>query len=180
MKPICALVGRALSLGAFLVIMVSGMSCQPTATSGLTQEEADRIASTYLNARNTADLGLLDQIYDAAVVVHDCSAPGDILGLDSLKSYYEGSHTGFPDFKCAFDEVLVSGDRLIVRWTITGTHTGSLRGLPPTGKAIRFSGLAIDRVMEGKIVEEWVYFNVLDLLQQLGFSLVPPESPTGN
>ena len=179
MRPGYALVSRALFLGTLLMITAFGMSCQPNGICGLTQEEANRIASIYLEARNTANLDLLDQIYDAGVVVHDCSAPGDILGLDSLKSYYEGSHTGFPNFKCAFDDVLVSGDRLIVRWTITGTHTGSLRDLPPTGKTVHFSGLAIDRVVEGKMVEEWVYFNVLDLFQQLGFSLVPPAPPTG-
>jgi steroid delta-isomerase-like uncharacterized protein len=173
------LVSRAFFLGTLLMIVAFGTSCRQNGNSGLTQDEADRIVSIYLEARNAANLGLLDQIYDPAVVVHDCSAPSDILGLDSLKSYYEGSHTGMPDFKCAFDEVLVSGDYLISRWTITGTHTDTLRGLPPTGKAVRFSGLAIDRVIDGKMVEEWVYFNVLDLLQQLGFSLVPPEPPTG-
>jgi len=71
----------------------------------------------------------------------------------------------------------VSGDSMIVRWTITATHAGNLRGLPPTGKPLRFSGIAIDRVANGKIVEEWVYFNVLDLMQQLGFTLVPPAPP---
>ncbi len=64
-------------------------------------------------------------------------------------------------------------------WTITATHTGLLHGIPPTGKSVRFSGMAIDRVVKGKIVEEWVYFNMLDLLQQLGFSLTPPSAPAG-
>ena len=154
------------------------ISCLQTVTSGLTQRDADAIASTYLEARNTANLGLLDQVFDAAVVVHDCGAPADIRGLDSLKSFYRGSHAGFPDLKMTFDEVLVSGDNMIVRWTITGTNTGPLRGMPPTGKAVRFSGLAIDRVANGKIVEEWVSFNLLDLLQQLGFTLAPP-APAG-
>jgi len=179
MRPAYALVGRALPLGALLVVVVSGLSCRPSGTSGLSQGEVDRIVSTYLQARNTANLGLLDQVYGAVVVVHDCGAPADIRGLDSLKSYYAGSHAGFPDFKIAVDDVLVSGDNLIYRWTITATHTGPLRGLPPTGKAVRFSGLAIDRVANGRIVEEWVYFNLLDLLQQLGFSLVPPSPPAG-
>jgi steroid delta-isomerase-like uncharacterized protein len=159
---------------------VSGISCQPAGRSGLTESEANRITSTYLEVRNTANLALLDQIIDAAAVVHDCGAPADIHGLDSLKSYYKGSHAGFPDFKITFDDVLVSGDNIIVRWTITGTHTGMMRGLPPTGKAVRFSGLAIDRVAHGRIVEEWVYFNVLDLLQQLGFALIPPSPPTSS
>ena len=180
MRQVFAIVRRALPLGALMLMAVSGISCQPTGTPGFTESEANRITATYLEARNTANLALLDQVFDAAVVVHDCSAPADIHGLDSLKSYYEESHTGFPDFKIAFDDVLVSGDNIIVKWTITGTHTGLLRGLPPTGRGVRFSGLAIDRVADGRIVEEWVYFNVLDLLQQLGFALIPPSPPTGS
>jgi predicted ester cyclase len=95
-----------------------------------------------------------------------------------LKAFYKGSHVGFPDFKITFETILVSGDNIIDRWTITGTHTGLLQGIPPTGKPVRFSGLGIDRVAKGKIVEQWVYWNLLDLLQQIGFSLVPP-SPSG-
>jgi steroid delta-isomerase-like uncharacterized protein len=159
---------------------MSGISCQPAGRSGLTDSEANRITSTYVEARNTANLALLDQVFDPAVVVHDCGAPADSHGLDSLKSFYRGSHAGIPDFKIAFDDVLVSGDNIIVRWTINGTHTGMMRGLPPTGKAVHFSGLAIDRVAHGRIVEEWVYFNLLDLLQQLGFTLIPPAPPTGS
>jgi len=170
-------IGRVLLLGVLSATMAWGLSCQPPVTSGLTQEEADRILSTYREARNTANLDLLDQIFDPAVVVHDCSAPAVIRGLDSLKAYYQDSHTGLPDFKITFDEVLVSGDNIIGRWTITATHTGLLHRIPPAGKSVRFSGLAIDRVAKGKIVEEWVYFNMLDLLQQLGFSLTPPSPP---
>jgi steroid delta-isomerase-like uncharacterized protein len=166
---------------AAVVVTVTAcvISCQSTGPSSLTQGAADRIASTYLEARNTANLDLLDQVFDTAAVVHDCSAPADILGLDSLKLYYQASHTAFPDFQMTFEEVLVSGDNMIARWTITGTQTGLLRGLPATGKAVRFSGLAIDRVAHGRIVEEWVSFNLLELLQQLGFTLMPPSSDVG-
>ncbi|MEW5702133.1 MAG: ester cyclase [Candidatus Zixiibacteriota bacterium] len=170
--------GKLVAVG--VAVALCGISCLRTVPSGVTQREADRIASTYLEARNTANLGLLDQVFDAAVVVHDCGAPADILGLDSLKSYYRGSHAGFPDLKMTFEQVLVSGNDMIVRWTITGTQTGPLWGMPPTGKAVHFSGLAIDRIANGKIVEEWVYFNLLDLLQQLGFTLVPPSPPVGH
>jgi predicted ester cyclase len=171
-------IGRILLLGVLSATMVLGLSCQPSVTSGLTQEEAKRILSTYREARNTPNLDLLDQIIDPAVVVHDCGAPADIRGLESLKAFYKWGHAGLPDFKIAFDTVLVSGDNIIDRWTITGTHTGLLHGIPPTGKSVRFSGMGIDRVANGKIVEQWVYFDTVGLLQQLGFSIVPP-APSG-
>ena len=143
----------------------------------VTEELAQSIASRYLEARNTANLGLLDDIYAEGVVVHDCSAPEDIRGLDALKSFYEASHAGFPDMEVRFDDVLASKNHVIFRGTIEGTNTGSLRGMPPTGRHVSFSCVAIDRIEGGKIVEEWVYFNVLDLLEQLGMSPPPPKPP---
>jgi steroid delta-isomerase-like uncharacterized protein len=148
---------------------------------GISQQKAEAIAARYAQARNTRDLALLDEIYDSQVVVHDCAAPQDILGLDALKSYYERSHAAFPDLQCTFDEVRAAGDEIIFRWTIEGTHAGPgpLPGLAPSGKHVRFSGLALERVQEGRIVEEWVYFNLLDVVQQLGFAVVPPEISSG-
>ena len=118
---------------------------------------------------------MLDGIYAQDVVVHDCSAPEDIRGLDALKSFYEASHAGFPDMEFRFDDVLASENHVIFRGTVEGTNTGTLRGVSSTGRRVSFSCVAIDRIEGGKIVEEWVYFNVLDLLGQLG--MAPPSPP---
>lgn len=155
----------------------SEVSVAPGAGTALSADQAGRIAAVYLEARNTPDLGLLDAIYDPAVIVHDCSEPEPIRGLAALKTYYRGSHEGLPDFRMEFPETLLAGDRMVLRWTVSGTHTGSLRGLPPTGRALRFSGVAIERVAGGRIVEEWVEYNPLVILQQLGLAPSPPPPP---
>lgn len=131
-------------------------------------ERAQAIASRYLEARNTARLDLLDDIYATDVVVHDCSAPEDIVGLDALKAFYGETHAGFPDFRVRWEDVLAVEDRIVFHFLIEGTHTGELRGMSATGRSVRFRGVAIDRLEEDRIVEEWVYFNVLSLMQQLG------------
>lgn len=168
---------RVLQVVLGFVIGLAGLSCQPEGDNMVTEEHAQYIASKYLEARNTPNLALLDDIYSEDVIVHDSSAPADIHGLEELKSFYGASHEGFPDMEFRFDDVLPSGDHVIFRGTVEGTHTGSLRGMPPTGRHVRFSCVAIDRLENGKIVEEWVYFNVLDLLGQLG--VAPPPSATG-
>jgi predicted ester cyclase len=75
----------------------------------------------------------------------------------------------------------IKGDKIAWIFTMSGTITGAFRTplgeLPPTGKSFRLSGVAVDRVVEGKIAEEWVYYNVLDILQPLGFTLAPPKPP---
>jgi len=175
------MVGWATSWLVATVAVLTTLSCQPDRRGEVTEEQAQAILSQYREARNTADLDLLDEIYASDVVVHDYSAPEDIRGLDALKSFYAESHAGFPDFRIRFDDVLVAEDQIVSRWTIEATHTGTLRGMPPTGRHVTFSGVAIDRIEGGKVVEEWVYFNVLDLLEQLGAfppspSAVPPGS----
>jgi steroid delta-isomerase-like uncharacterized protein len=148
---------------------------------GITDEEARTIGDIYVKARNEVNLALLDEIYAPNVLVHDCSSPEDIVGLEALKEYYSYTHKALPDLYATIDETIVKGDKIIWVWTFTATNTGPfhtpLGDIPATGKKVQFSGVAIDRVDEGKIVEEWVYFNVLQMLQQLGFTLTPPKPP---
>jgi predicted ester cyclase len=147
---------------------------------GVTEEEANSIGDIYVKSRNEVDLTLLDEIYAPDVVVHDCSSPEDIIGLEALKEYYSYTHKAWPDLHATIDEIIVKGDKIIWTWTFKATHTGPfhtpLGDIPPTGNKVQFSGVAIDRVDGGKLVEEWVYFNVLDVMMQLGFTLNPPQS----
>jgi steroid delta-isomerase-like uncharacterized protein len=167
---------RTAALRAIVVVVsLAALSCQPEAGNRVTAEQAQSIASQYMEARNTPDLDLLDRIYSADVIVHDSSAPEDIVGVAALKAYYADSHVGFPDFTIRIDETVTAQDRVVYWWTIDATHTGDLRGMPPTGRSVSFSGVAIDRIENGLIVEEWVYFNVLDLMLQLGMQVVPGE-----
>ena len=63
---------------------------------------------------------------------------------------------------------MAAGDKEVVRWTIRGTHTGELMGIPPTGKQVAWTGITIYRLADGKIVEEKGEEDALGFLQQLG------------
>ena len=146
----------------------------PVAVRPLTQADARRIVEVYTQARNTPDLGLLDAIFHPDVVVYDCGSPEVLRGLETLKAYYRQSHAGLPDLAFEFGEPVVGGDRMATRWTLRGTHRGNLRGLPATGRTVAVTGQVIDRVVDGKVVEEWVDYDTAGLLRQLGFALVAP------
>ena len=82
-------------------------------------------------------------------------------------------------FKAAFGEQkytievqIAEGDRVATLATWQATHTGNFQGRPATGKKIVLSGMAMDRIKDGKIVEHWARHDQLDFMQQLG--LVPP------
>src|SRR4030042_7079930 len=178
MKQSLSQVAIIVSLATLLCL---AWSCQEKVKEGITESEAKAIGDSYIKARNEVNLALLDKIYSPGVVVHDPSRPEGIVGLEALKSQYRDTHTAIPDVKFSLDDLYLKGDKMAWVFTRSGTGTGSIHtpfgDLPPTGKTFRFSGVAVDRIVEGKIAEEWVYFNVLDILQPMGFSLTPPQLP---
>jgi len=74
----------------------------------------------------------------------------------------------FPDAHNTIDEIVAEGDCVVVRWTMTGTHTGDGLGFPATGRAIRLAGVTMSRVAHGRIAEHWSYRDDLTMLRQLG------------
>jgi predicted ester cyclase len=72
-----------------------------------------------------------------------------------------------------FDELIVSGDTVVGRWTATGTHKGQLPGAPPSGKRISIGGISIYRIAGGKIVTAWEQLDLLGMWQQLGVVALP-------
>jgi len=174
MKKPLSLVSKC-NLAIIIILLFAVISCQRQTADVITEAEAEMIGDLYCEARNNVDLSILDKVYSPDAVIHDCSQPEDIIGLDVLKEYYAGNHKAIPDLHMSLNEMIVKGDKIIWIWRITGTNTGSFGELPPTNKAVDFSGVAIDRVVNGKIVEEWIYFNPMVLFNQLGFNLVPPS-----
>jgi steroid delta-isomerase-like uncharacterized protein len=178
MKKLLFLLAIIVPLATLLCL---ACSCQKKVKEGITESEAKAVGDWYIKARNEANLALLNKIYSPEVVVHDPTMPESIVGLEALKSQYRGTHTAIPDVKFSLDDMYLKGDKMAWVFTMSGTVTGTIHtpfgDLPPTGKTFRFSGVAVDRIVDGKIAEEWVYFNVLDILQPMGFSLTPPQPP---
>ncbi|HTC23853.1 MAG TPA: ester cyclase, partial [Gemmatimonadales bacterium] len=77
------------------------------------------------------------------------------------------------------DEMLASGDRVVTRWTGEGTHRGALRGLPASGRQARVTGISIHRIAGGRIVETWVNWDTLGMMEQLGAAQVPARRAVG-
>ena len=77
-------------------------------------------------------------------------------------------HAAFPDEQTVFDDQIAEGDKVVSRMTSTATHTGEFQGIPPTGKRITVTGIWIERIAEGKIVERWGVVDMLAVMQQLG------------
>ncbi|MCK5207633.1 MAG: ester cyclase, partial [Cyclobacteriaceae bacterium] len=91
------------------------------------------------------------------------------------KEYVTSTRTSFPDFEATIDELIIKGNKSIGRWTVTGTNTGPYGELPPTGKKITISGVTMGHVVDGKVSEQWMFYNQALSFTQLGFTITPPE-----
>ena len=127
----------------------------------MTIEENKALMRRWADARNRTDL-------PAAL---DCWIEEK---RDWLRAAFGRFTTGFPDLHFTIEELISEGDKVVMRWTLRGTHRGNLRGLPATGRTVAVTGQVIDRVVDGRVVEEWVDYDTAGLLRQLGFALVVP------
>jgi predicted ester cyclase len=105
-------------------------------------------------------------------VAHLAGVP-EPLDEDGFRQFGMSFYSAFSQGQHIFDEVVVSGDRVVTCGTFTATHLGAFQGLPPTGKQISLSIMHIDRVENGKIVEHWGQGDALGLMQQLGITFLP-------
>ena len=133
---------------------------------------------------NKGNLSLIDELYAPDHVAHNVNQLLDVevKGAAAMKQYVTSLRTSYPDLHIRRDELLIKGDRIITRWTVTGTNTGPLQGpagkLPPTGKHLEVSGVDVHRIVKGKYAESWSYWNGAALLAQLGFNITPPAAAT--
>jgi predicted ester cyclase len=80
--------------------------------------------------------------------------------------------SAFPDMNISIDDMFATDDKVVTRFAMTGTFTGEMMGIPPTGKSISVSGIVVTRWEGGKEVEAWESMDTLAFYQQLGIS--PP------
>ena len=124
---------------------------------------------------NDKDLSVIDT-YFAENIVRKVNNVNLATSKNELSANMQVYFTGFPDLEITLDNMVSNADEIYISWTITGTNTGVFGELPPTGKPIKISGISrINYDLEGKIVQEEVFYNELSLLQQMGHTLSPPS-----
>ena len=153
-------------------------SCQMEEQRTYTDQEAKALVDNNTALWNGGGLDLVDQIYNANCVRHNADM-NEQKGPEEIKGFVKWVYGSYPDFKVSFNETMMLKDKIVVRWSATGTNAGPLdNGVPATGKKISFNGITIMSIANGKISEEWVSFNQLPIFQQLGFTLTPPKMGT--
>jgi steroid delta-isomerase-like uncharacterized protein len=123
------------------------------------------------DAVNTGDIEVISKTIDELVepdVLFHAPVPIQATGAQAAKQVWAMLLRGLPDLHLTIEDLIAEGDKVVRRNTVTGTHRGEYRGLPPTGKSVTYNEIFIFRFAGGRIAEIWGVVDVFSQMQQLG------------
>jgi steroid delta-isomerase-like uncharacterized protein len=124
---------------------------------------------------NQGKLDVISEICAPDVVFYDPAGFG-FSGHEGARQFVSMVRAAFPDAHFTMEDQIAEGDRVAVRWTSTGMHQGNFMGIPATGVNIITTGITISRFVGGRVVEEWLRWDALGQMQQMG--VIAPGRPT--
>jgi steroid delta-isomerase-like uncharacterized protein len=116
---------------------------------------------------NRGDLAVVEELLTEDVAFLGRGGKAAIRGIDAFKRVVTTLRTAFADYRFTMHDEIAEGDRVVARFTASGTHVGDYFGIAPTGKQVEYSAVDIFRLEGGKIAEVWSLSDQHDLLQQL-------------
>jgi len=126
------------------------------------------------NKGKAAAISIMEEIYAPDFVAHSGTGE-DVRGINAVKQSVNEEFKAFPDLHYVLDDMVVEGDKVAARYTMTGTHKGEFMGIPATNRKVTVRAMSIDRIVGGKFVEEWGMFDTLSLMHQLGIVPTPEK-----
>ena len=94
--------------------------------------------------------------------------PGQRQGREGLKEVIGMLRTAFPDIHWVVDEMIAEGEKVVTRFTWTGTQQGTFMGMPATGRSVAVKGVVIDRIIGGMMTDSRILMDTMGMMQQLG------------
>jgi steroid delta-isomerase-like uncharacterized protein len=133
-----------------------------------------QLAETYVTMLNTQDPNLVDRFVAEDYRNHNAFVAD---GRDANRQFWTAFFAAFPDLSATMEDLVVSGDRVVGRFTYRGTHTNELMGIPAKGDPVEMRSIDIWRVADGMFVEHWDELNMLEVFQQIGALPSPGGNP---
>ena len=132
--------------------------------------EADnrRLIEEAFSALNAHDPERYAKIVDDSYVLESEAYPAPIRGRVGVRQFIATYVKAFPDFHYEIEQIVASGDYVVSRWRITGTHKGEFDGIPATNRQFSTRGCTVTEIRNSRIVKASVYYDQLVVLEQLG------------
>jgi steroid delta-isomerase-like uncharacterized protein len=125
----------------------------------------------FCEAMNTNDAEIISKTIDELVepdALIRTPLPIAVAGARAMKEVFARLHRAYPDLHIAVEDLIAEGDKVVVRDSVTGTHSGEYMGIPPTGRSVTYDEIFIFRFLNGRIAETWGVVDVLSQMRQLG------------
>ena len=120
---------------------------------------------------NQGRVEAIDEMLAEHGVIHRLG--DDLRGPSGFKPFHASYRNAFPDVSIHVEDVVSEDGLVAARWSAAGTHRGGGLGFEATGRPVRFHGMTLARVEQGKLVEGWNVFDQLGMLQQIGVVALP-------
>jgi predicted ester cyclase len=129
-------------------------------------EENKRLAAAFFERIwNQGDESAIDEFIPVNAAGND---PDFGSGREGFRAQWRKWRVAFPDLHFECTDFVAEGDKVLTRWTLTGTHMGEFLGAAPTGKKIKVEGMSLDRIENGLVAEGFDGWDNLGFRQQLG------------
>lgn len=155
---------RQIGILMLIALTMAPLGCSPSdERSKSIDTEVIRVVFAEVWSRGNVDL--IDELYSTDFVGH---FPAETVhGREGIRSQVLAHRASFPDWTEEIEDLIAEQDRVVARFSSSGTNLGEFLGHPPTGNRVEISEVAIFKLKDGKIVEQWVYPDILSMQRQL-------------
>lgn len=130
------------------------------------------VSRFYQELWNNRNISVAEEIFAADCITHQIQSGTASTGVprnpEAVKHHVAEWVAGFPDLRFSVEQMIAEADHVVSRSVMNGTHTGTWLGIAPTGKQVSIRMFVVHRILNGKIVEDWVLVEALGFFQQLG------------
>jgi steroid delta-isomerase-like uncharacterized protein len=140
----------------------------------MSEQHNKQIVDEFIQALFTrGELEAVDRYLSPDFVNHDPTFPDQPGDRESMRDASAVIRAAFPDWRSDVEDLIAAGDKVVERFTASGTHEGEILGIAPTGRTVTLPGINIFRLEDGRIVERWGKLDMLGFMQQLGVVPAP-------
>jgi steroid delta-isomerase-like uncharacterized protein len=131
----------------------------------MTKQEQDLGRQWFEQVWNQGRREAIAELLPPDAVIHDGDT--DTVGPEGFYPFFDRINSTLSNMHVNVHETFADGDKVCVRWSCTGKHTGDGLGVPASGANIQITGISIIRVANGKLVEAWQNWDMLGMMQQI-------------
>jgi steroid delta-isomerase-like uncharacterized protein len=136
----------------------------------MSEENKQLIRRWFEEVWNKGRADAIEEMLDENGIAHGLSddPANPIKGPSGFRPFHTVFRQAFPNLTVDVEDVIAEGDKAVARCSVRGKHEGEFRGIAATQAPVEFTGIAIVRIENGKIVEAWNNFDFMTMHRQVG------------